>query len=43
MPKANTQVSNEVSLTVVEAPQAEYVVAVADAQQIDSIVDMFES
>ena len=41
MPKANTQVSNEVSLTVVEAPQAEYVVAVADAQQIDSIVDMF--
>ena len=40
--KAKTEVvSSEVVVEIVPAPKAEYVVSVADAQQIDSIVDLF--
>jgi len=42
MPKqANTQVSNEVVVQVIEAPKAEYVVQVSDAQQLDVCVELF--
>jgi hypothetical protein len=38
MPKANPAVSSEVVVQIVEAPKAEYVVSVGEAQQIDTIV-----
>ena len=41
MPKANTAVSSEVVVQIVEAPKAEYVVQVSDAQQLDVAVELF--
>lgn len=40
MPKAN-QVVSDVVVQIVEAPKAEYVVSVGEAQQIDTIVEKF--
>ena len=41
MPKANTVLPNDVIVQIVEAPKAEYVVSVNEAQQIDTIVEKF--
>lgn len=41
MPKANEVLDASVVIQMVEAPKAEYVVSVSEAQQIDSIVEKF--
>ena len=41
MPKANQVVSSEVVVQIVEAPKAEYVLQVSEAQQIDQVVELF--
>lgn len=41
MPKANEVLDSNVVVQIVEAPKAEYVVSVSEAQQIDSIVEKF--
>jgi len=41
MPKANTALSSEVVVQIVEAPKAEYVVQLSDAQQLDVAVELF--
>lgn len=41
MPKANEVLDANVVIQMVEAPKAEYVVSVSEAQQIDSIVEKF--
>jgi len=39
MPKANQVLSSEVVVQIVEAPKAEYVISIPEAQQIDTIVE----
>jgi len=39
MPKANQVLPSEVVVQVVEAPKAEYVISIPEAQQIDTIVE----
>ena len=41
MPKANEVLDSNVVVQIVEAPKAEYVVSVSEAQQIDNIVEKF--
>ena len=41
MAKANTVVPSDVVVQIVEAPKAEYVVSVSEAQQIDTVVEKF--
>ena len=42
MPKANEVVeANQVVIQMVEAPKAEYVLQISEAQQIDKVVEMF--
>ena len=41
MAKANTVLSSEVVVQVVEAPKAEYVLQVSEAQHIDQVVELF--
>jgi len=41
MPKANQVVSSEVTVQIVEAPKAEYVLQMSEAQHLDTCVELF--